>query len=158
MQPDCICGMASLWPVLRLRSTENKTNCERTGREQSRGASAHTCVCCAYLLSPVRLPVTPWTAARQAPRSMGFSRQEHWSGYPIPSPGDLPDPPIETGKLILYQVSSPTSKARRQGWDLSREHPVLIGGPAAVGLSLQIKFLYLYLISNILDWLYFIFV
>ena len=32
------------------------------------------------------------TAARQAPLSMGFSRQEHWSGVPFPSPGDLPDP------------------------------------------------------------------
>ena len=38
---------------------------------------------------------TPWTAARQAPLSMGFSRQEYWSGLPLPSPGDLPDPGIE---------------------------------------------------------------
>ena len=34
---------------------------------------------------------TPWTVARQAPLSVGFSRQEHWSGVPCPSPGDLPD-------------------------------------------------------------------
>ena len=39
--------------------------------------------------------MTPWTVARQAPLSMGFSRQEHWSGYPFPSPGDLPDPVLE---------------------------------------------------------------
>ena len=39
--------------------------------------------------------VTPWTAAGQAPLSMGFSRQEHWSGLPFPSPGDLPDLGIE---------------------------------------------------------------
>ena len=39
--------------------------------------------------------VTPWTAARQAPLSMGFSRQEHWSGLPCPPPGDLPHPGIE---------------------------------------------------------------
>ena len=38
------------------------------------------------LLSRVRLLVTPWTAARQAPPSMGFSRQEYWSGVPLPSP------------------------------------------------------------------------
>ena len=38
---------------------------------------------------------TPWTAARQAPLSMGFSRQEYWSGLPYPPPGDLPDPRIE---------------------------------------------------------------
>ena len=46
-------------------------------------------------LSRVRLFVTPWTAACQAPLSMGFSRQEYWSGLPFPSPGDLPDPGIE---------------------------------------------------------------
>ena len=38
------------------------------------------------LLSRVRLFVTPWTAAYQAPPSMGFSRQEYWSGLPLPSP------------------------------------------------------------------------
>ena len=36
-----------------------------------------------------------WTVAYQAPQSMGFSRQEYWSGLPFPSPGDLPDPGIE---------------------------------------------------------------
>ncbi|CAI9169360.1 unnamed protein product [Rangifer tarandus platyrhynchus] len=39
----------------------------------------------------------PWTVAHQAPLSMGFSRQEYWSGLPFPSPGDLPDPGIEPG-------------------------------------------------------------
>ena len=38
---------------------------------------------------------TPWIVARQVPLSMGFSSQEHWSGLPFPSPGDLPDPRIE---------------------------------------------------------------
>ena len=38
---------------------------------------------------------TPWTVASQAPLSMGFSRQEYWSGLPFPLPGDLPDPGIE---------------------------------------------------------------
>ena len=46
-------------------------------------------------LSRVPLFVTPWTVAYQAPLSMGFSRQEYWSGLPFPSPGDLPDPGIE---------------------------------------------------------------
>ena len=49
------------------------------------------CVC-AQLLSCVRLFVTPWTVARQAPLSTGFSRQNYWSGLPCPPPGDLPDP------------------------------------------------------------------
>ena len=39
--------------------------------------------------------VTPWTVARQAPLSMGFSRQENWSGLPFPPPRDLPDPGME---------------------------------------------------------------
>ena len=46
-------------------------------------------------LSHVRLLATPLTVAHQAPPSMGFSRQEYWSGLPFPSPGDLPDPGIE---------------------------------------------------------------
>ena len=46
-------------------------------------------------LSCVRLFVTPWTLAHQAPRSMGFSRQEYRSRLPFPSPGDLPNPGIE---------------------------------------------------------------
>ena len=43
-------------------------------------------------LSQVRLSATPWTVAHQASPSMGFSRQEYWSGVPFPSPGDLPHP------------------------------------------------------------------
>ena len=48
-----------------------------------------------YSLGHVQLFTTPWTVARQAPLSMGFSRQEHWSVLPFPSPGALPDPGIE---------------------------------------------------------------
>ena len=46
------------------------------------------------LLHRVWLFVTPWTVAYQVPPSMGFSRQEYWSGSPFPYPGDLPDPGI----------------------------------------------------------------
>ena len=46
-------------------------------------------------LSRVRLFVTPWAVARQAPLSVGFSRQEHWSGLPCPPPGNLPHPGIK---------------------------------------------------------------
>ena len=52
-------------------------------------------------LSHVRLFATPWTVACQAPRSMGFSRQQYWSGLPFPSPGDFPDPGIEPGSPTL---------------------------------------------------------
>ena len=53
------------------------------------------------LLSRVRLFATPWTVAYQAPPSMGFPRQECWSGLPFPSPGDLTDPGIEAGSPAL---------------------------------------------------------
>ena len=52
--------------------------------------------------------VTPWTVAHQTPRSMGFSRQEYWSGLPFPSPGNLPDPGIEPGSSSLQADSLPT--------------------------------------------------
>ena len=47
-------------------------------------------------LSHVQLFVTSWTTARQAPLSMGFFKQEYWSGLPFPPPVDLPDPWIES--------------------------------------------------------------
>ena len=53
------------------------------------------------LLSCVQLFATPWTVAYQASPSMGFSRQEYWSGLPFPLPGDLPDPGIEPGSPAL---------------------------------------------------------
>ena len=52
-------------------------------------------------LSRVRLFATLWTVAYQAYPSMGFSRQEYWSGVPLPSPGHLPDPGIEPGSPAL---------------------------------------------------------
>ena len=57
----------------------------------------------------VRLFVTPWTVAHQAPPSMGFSRQEYWSGLPFPSPGDLPDPGIEP-RSPAFQADALTSE------------------------------------------------
>ena len=60
------------------------------------------------LLSRVRLFATPWTVAHQAPSSMGFSRQEYWSGLPFPSPGDLPDPGIEPRSPTLQADALPS--------------------------------------------------
>ena len=55
------------------------------------------CVCVCIVLVAKSCPtlVTLWTVARQAPLSMGFPRQEYWSGLPFPSPGHLPDPRIK---------------------------------------------------------------
>ena len=60
-------------------------------------------------LSRVRLFVTPGTVVYQAPPSMGFSRQEYWSGLPFPSPGDLPDPGIEH-RSPAFQADALTSE------------------------------------------------
>ena len=56
-------------------------------------------MCVLSCLSHVRLFATPWTAVSQAPPSMGFSRQEYWSGLPCLPPWDLPDPGIEPVSL-----------------------------------------------------------
>ena len=81
------------------------------------------CVCvCARVLSHVRLFVTAWTVAWQAPLSMGFPGPEYQSGLPFPSPGDLPDPGIEpaspaflitstTREALVFSTVSPNMKA-----------------------------------------------
>ena len=66
--------------------------------------------CMLNCLSHFQLSVTPWAVARQAPLSMGFSRQGYWSGLPGPPSGDLLDPGIQTtslrspafGRQVLY--------------------------------------------------------
>ena len=60
-------------------------------------------------LSRVQLFATPWTVAHQAPPSMGFFRQEYWSGLLFPSPGDLPDPGTEPRSPAL-QAEALTSE------------------------------------------------
>ena len=71
--------------------------------------------------SHVRLFATPWTAARQAPLSMGISRREYWRGLPCPPPGDLPNPGIKPvshvcriGSWVLY--TSATWEAHRTSY------------------------------------------
>ena len=74
-------------------------------------------VCVLSCFSPVWLFETLWTVALQSPLSMGFSRQEYWSGSPLPSPGDLPDtefkrvfsatPVLKADSLPLSHQGSP---------------------------------------------------
>ena len=59
-------------------------------------------------LSRVQLFATPWTVAYQASLSIGFSRQQCWSGLPFPSPGDLPDPGLEPGSPTLQADTLPS--------------------------------------------------
>ena len=87
-------------------------------------------------LSRVHLCATPWTVAHQAPPSMGFSRQEYWSGLPFPSPGDLPDPGIKprfpalqadtlTSEPHLVEDKESITSATRQRCSMSRAAGVL---------------------------------
>ena len=73
-------------------------------------------------LSRVRLFTTPWTIAYQAPPSMGFSRQEYWSGLPFPSPEELPNPGIEPRSPAL-QADTLTSEPPGK---LLEEKPLII--------------------------------
>ena len=72
--------------------------------------------------------VTPWAVDHQAPLPMGFSRQKHWSGFPFPSPGDLPIPGIELGSPVLQADSLPTE---------------LLGKSYVTGIDISLPFLFL---------------
>ena len=82
------------------------------------------CVC-TQMLSRVRLLATPWTIACRAPLSTGFSSKENWSGLPLPSPGDHPDPGIK-----------PTSLAS----------PALAGGLFTTGATWEAPYVCIYII------------
>ena len=58
-------------------------------------------------LSLVRLFETPWTAAYQAPPSMGFSRQEYWSGVPLPSPSKMSTDTLKLKEDVVHAYSGP---------------------------------------------------
>ena len=60
----------------------------------------------------------PWTAAHQAPLSMEFSRQEYWTGLPIPSPGDFPNSGIEPTSLVSHALTGRffTTSATWEAW------------------------------------------
>ena len=60
------------------------------------------------LLNCIRLSLTPWTVAYLAPPSIGFPRQEYSSGFPFPSPEDLPDPGIEPRSPTLWADTLPS--------------------------------------------------
>ena len=80
------------------------------------------CFSCAQSLSWVWLFATPWTVALQAPLSMGFSRQEYWSGLPFPPPGDLPNTetePASVASLALaggFFTTVPPGKPNYYSW------------------------------------------
>ena len=72
---------------------------------------------CCLVAKSVRLFATPWTVAHQAPLSVGFPRQERWSGLPFPAPGDLPNPGIEPASPALAGGFFTTEPPEHQRWD-----------------------------------------
>ena len=98
-----------------MKETEHDTNkrkdimCSYIGRTHVvKMTKLHKVKVKVNFLSLVRLFATPWTAAYQAPQSMEFSRQEYWSGFPFPSPGDLPNLGIEPGSPALQADTLPS--------------------------------------------------
>ena len=97
------------------------------------------CVC---VLSHVRLLETPWAAACQAALSMEFSRQEYWSGLPLPPPRDLPDPGIEPTSPVSctagrFFTTEPPGKPRRL--PIQSERSLWLHSVSAVA-SYQLKY------------------
>ena len=84
-------------------NSENKHLCGVITHSRH-GVSMHVCVLSRF--SCVRLFATLWTVIHQAPLSMGFSRQEYWSGLPFTSPGDLPNPGVEPVSLTSPALST----------------------------------------------------
>ena len=80
----CLFGGCRAWPITTHAFHRSPLSPSAPGPSLSNGS--------AYLLSHAQLFASPWTVARQAPLSMGFSRQEYWSGSPFPPLGDLPNP------------------------------------------------------------------
>ena len=98
---------------------------------------ASVCVCVCYSLNHAQLFATPWTVAHQSPLSMGFSRQEYWSGFPFPPPGDLANPRIEPKSPALQAdsfLSEPPGKLSfcllRPKWAGARTSPARLLRPS----------------------------
>ena len=97
-------------------------------------------------LSRVQLFATPWTVAYQAPP---FSRQDHWSGLPFPSPGDLPDVGIEPRSPALQADSLPS-----EPFSLNTLNTLLSYGPAIVLLGIHSKELSTYVHTKSGTWMF----
>ena len=143
-QPECCHGeMQAQYPQdlqLWKRGWKLKYLCEisRSARvNQENLAIGQTSLGAAKSLSRVWLYMILWTVVRKTPQSMGFSRQEYWSGLPFPLPGDLPDPGIKLtshisfiGRQVLYHwhhLERPGLRAYclhtgGGAWKLSEEH------------------------------------
>ena len=91
----------------------------------------------AKLIQLCQLCVTPWTVAHQAPLSMGFSRQEYWSGLQFPTPGGLPasriepkspaSPALQAGTLLLSHQGSPLGSREKEN-QMTLDNDIFLAG------------------------------
>ena len=95
----------TVWIIVRVREITSSINCV------------------AQMLSRVRLFVTPWTVAHQAPLSKWFSQQEYWSGLPFPLPRNLPTPGIKPTSPALASGFFTTSTT----WELTHYRGSMCG-------------------------------
>ena len=105
-------------------AAERKRACKKERNSTQVCVCVCVCACvCGKTVSHVRLFVTPWAVAYQAPPSMEFSRQEYWSGLPFPSPRDLPKPGIEPGSQLQVDSlpSEPPGKPLYPGQDVKSD-------------------------------------
>ena len=101
--------METKYPLLRLAATPAPEEGLKEAQTQAYSKRFPLRYMHACELSRVQLCATLWTVARQTPLSMGFSRQESWSGLPCTPPGDLPNLGIEPTSPALQEDSLPLS-------------------------------------------------
>ena len=106
-------GMGTVRGIQEVSTVWDRVLPKVTAKSTARGRvqmhlRPHSTLMVVSSLSRVQLFVTSWTIACLAPLSMGFPRQEYWSGLPFLSPGDLPDPGIEPWSPTLQADSLPT--------------------------------------------------
>ena len=111
----CLSESVFIWLIFPGGSDDNCLQCRRKRRKVK-------------LLSHVWLFVTPWTVAHQAPLSVGFSRQEYWSGLPFPSPGIFltqgSNPGLPHCRQMLYCLSHRASSSMTQVQSLDQDDPL----------------------------------
>ena len=105
-----------LWFQVHLKTSKKPSPMLGGASSLPRGSLCPNMCCVCQSLSHAQLFATPWTLALQAPLSMGFPREEYWSGLPFPSSGDLPDPgikptsPVTPALQVDSLVTEPSGK------------------------------------------------
>ena len=116
MHPPWVYMCSPSWPPSHLPPWKKIFH---ANRDQKKAGVAILIVVLIYI--SLIIIMTPWIVAHQAPPSMGFSRQEYWTGLPFPSPGDLPSPGIEPRSPTLQAdalLPEPQGEPLKWKWKL----------------------------------------